>query len=99
MRELPSPEFDLAWLWRETTPGDYFKRDVRQTLIDDPDELSHEIVEAFEGQLAAERAAIRAVWHDGDALWEWKNVVPEWVSWRVEGGDPVGQTGLVVVRG
>lgn len=95
MTELPGPEFDCSWLWCETSLEGYFGRDPRQTLIDDDDGQFPDLVAEFRIQLAAERAAVAAVWRDGDELWEWRN--EKWGP-KLEATDSVGETGIAVIR-
>jgi hypothetical protein len=95
MTELPAPEFDRSWLWRETSLEGYFGRDERQAFIDADDGTLADVVAEFRTQLAAERAAVAAVWRDGDELWEWRN--EKWAP-QFEATDSVGEMGLAVIR-
>src|SRR5436190_24363427 len=95
MTELPIREFDPAWLRRETTLQGYFGRDERQAFIDEEAVSFPDLAAEFRGQLAAEWAAVAAVWRDGDELWEWRNEV--WAP-KFEATDSIGETGIAVLR-
>ncbi len=96
MTELRIAEFDISWLRREKSLDEHFSRDVRQTIIDGDDaERFPEQVAEWRTHLAAERAAVAAVWHDGDELWEWRN--ERWAP-KLELTDSIGEMGIAVLR-
>jgi hypothetical protein len=96
MTALPTAEFEISWLKRERSLDEHFKRDVRRTLVDGDDaERFPELVAEFRTLLATERAAVDAVWRDGDELWEWRN--ERWAP-KFEPTDSIGEMGIAVLR-